>query len=355
MIVGCPKEIKILENRVGLTPSGAAELVEEGHQVFIEQGAGVGSGFTDEQYLKAGASILGSAKDVYLSSDLIVKVKEPQPAEYGLIKKGQILFTYFHFASSQELVSAMIDSGATCIAYETVRDKTGQLPLLVPMSQIAGRLSVLEGIRYLTKPFGGLGILPGGIPGVKPSKITIIGAGAVGTEAAKVAAGIGADVTVLDINPKRMLEISETLPANVTTLFSNQENLKELLPQTDLLVGAVLIPGAKAPKLVGEELISTMKPGSVIADVAIDQGGCVATSAPTSFKEPVFQKYGVTHYAVTNMPGAVPRTSTIALTQVTLPYVKKIAKIGYQKLSELDFGFAKGVSISGGKKVSDEF
>lgn len=348
MIISCIKEIKTLENRVGLTPAGVAELMKNGHQVYVQTDAGLGSGFTNEEYVHAGATLLDTPKELFAKADLVIKVKEPLPSEYDLIKEGQVVFTYFHFASSAELTQAMIKSKAVCIAYETIKDAKGGLPLLVPMSQIAGRLSVLEGFRFLTKPFGGLGILPGGIPGIEPAKVTIIGGGMVGAEAAKVAAGLGAEVCILDINPARLLYLSEILPANVKTLFSNADNLANCLKNTDLLVGAVLIPGAEAPKLVSEEMVKTMKKGSVIVDVAIDQGGCIATSKATKFDDPVFEKHGVIHYCVANMPGAVARTATLALTQVTFPYLLKIANKGYQVFAAEDDGFAHGLNIEKG-------
>lgn len=348
MKIACLKEIKTLENRVGLTPTGVEQLVLHGHEVYLQTNAGLGSGFTDLEYQKSGATIIDSPQELYALAEIIIKVKEPLPSEYDWIKENQIVFTYFHFASSLELTQAMQKSKAVCIAYETIEDKNGTLPLLTPMSQIAGRLSILEGIRFLTKPFGGMGILPGGIPGLEPAKITIIGGGMVGTEAAKVAAGLGADVTILDVNPNRLLYLSEILPKNVKTLFSNQSNLSKLLPETDLLVGAVLIPGAAAPKLVSEEMVKTMKKGAVIVDVAIDQGGCVETSIATKFDNPVFEKHGVLHYCVANMPGAVARTATLALTQVTFPYILKLANIGYKSMAEIDRGFSKGISIEKG-------
>lgn len=354
MIVACPKEIKTLENRVGLTPSGVVQLVSFGHEVYIENNAGLGSGFLNEEYVTAGAIILDSVEDLYSKADIIVKVKEPLESEYSLVKENQVVFTYFHFASSQELTRAMVKSKAVCIAYETIRDRTGALPLLIPMSQIAGRLSILEGIRFLTKPFGGLGILPGGIPGIEPAKITIIGGGMVGTEAAKVAAGLGADVTILDLNPSRLLYLSETLPKNVKTLFSNSTNISRLCLESDLLIGAVLVPGAEAPKLVTDTMVKSMKKGAVIVDVAIDQGGCVETSVKTSFDNPVFEKYGVIHYCVANMPGAVARTATLALTQVTLPYLIQIANSGYEALARKDKGFEQGINISKGEIFLEE-
>jgi alanine dehydrogenase len=354
MKIACPKEIKTLENRVGLTPAGTKILVQNGHKVFVEREAGLGSGFSNAEYIEAGAEIIDTAKEIYDKGEIIIKVKEPLEQEYPFIQENQIIFTYFHFASSKSLIEAMVLSKSVCIAYETIKDKNGGLPLLVPMSQIAGRLSILEGIRFLTKPFGGLGILPGGIPGLEPAKITIIGGGMVGTEAAKIAAGLGADVTILDISPSRLLYLSETLPKNVKTLFSNETNLRKLLLDTDLLVGAVLIPGAEAPKLVSEEMVKTMKKGSVIVDVAIDQGGCVATSLKTSFDKPIFEKHGVIHYCVANMPGAVARTATLALTQVTFPYLLKLANQGYKQLAENDKGFAEGINIEKGKIVLSE-
>lgn len=354
MVIGCPKEIKTLENRVALTPEGVKELVADGHKVYVQKEAGFGVGFFDEDYVSSGAKILNSAEEIYELSQLIIKVKEPLEPEYKLIKKGQIIFAYFHFASSVELIEAMKLSEAVCIAYETVRDNNGALPLLVPMSMVAGRISIQEGMRFLTKPFGGLGILPGGIPGVKPAKVTVIGGGMVGTEAAKVASGMGADVTILDINQERLTELRDILPSNVSPMFSSKENLNELLKDTDLLVGAVLVPGAKAPKLVSEEQVKAMKGKSVIVDVAIDQGGCIATSRPTTFTEPTYSLHGVTHYGVANMPGAVAKTSTEALTAVTFPYLKKIVNDGWEKLAEQDKGFAEGVSIVNGVVVNDE-
>lgn len=348
MIVACPKEIKILENRVGLTPSGVQQLVALGHQVLIERNAGLGSRFEDSEYILAGATILDAPEDLYQKADIIIKVKEPLESEYSLIRENQIIFTYFHFASSRELTQAMVKSKAVCIAYETIRDRSGALPLLVPMSQIAGRLSILEGMRFLTKPFGGLGILPGGIPGIEPAKVVILGGGMVGTEAAKVAAGLDAEVTILDVSPSRLLHLSEILPKNVKTIFSNPTNIATLVSEADLVIGAVLLPGAEAPTLVSEAMVKTMKKGAVIVDVAIDQGGCIETSEKTTFENPVFEKHGVIHYCVANMPGAVARTATMALTQVTLPYLLQMVTIGYEKLAEKDKGFFQGINISKG-------
>ncbi len=354
MIIACPKEIKILENRVGLTPSGVFQLVSLGHKVYIQRGAGAGSGFEDQEYILAGAGIKNTAAELYMLADIVIKVKEPLASEYKLIRENQIIFTYFHFASSIELIQEMAASKAICIAYETIKDKHGGLPLLVPMSQIAGRLAVLEGLRFLTKPFGGLGILPGGVPGVEPAKITIVGAGMVGTEAAKIAAGLDAEVTILDVNPNRLLYLSETLPKNVKTIFSNASSISKYSSEADLLIGAVLVPGASAPKLVTEAMVKNMKKGAVIVDVAIDQGGCIETSIKTNFDAPTFEKHGVIHYCVANMPGAVARTATLALTQVTLPYLIQLADKGYEKMSIEDKGFANGVNIDKGVILLDE-
>jgi len=348
MKIGLPKEIKNWENRVGLTPSGVKLLIKDGHTVKVQKKAGIGSGFSDSMYQEAGAIMVDTAAEVYERVDLIVKVKEPQPEEYRLIEPEQIVFTYFHFAASKKLTEAMVNSGSVSIAYETITNKEGTLPLLVPMSQIAGRMSVIDGVRFMLLPNGGRGILPGGIAGVAPANIVVIGGGIVGTEAAKLAAGFDAKVTILDINPSRLLYLSEVLPANVTTLFSNEDNISKVVKEADLLIGAVLLPGAQAPTLVSEEMVKSMKEGAVIVDVAIDQGGCIATSEKTTHAEPTVTKHGVIHYGVTNMPGAVANTATLALTQVTLPYVRKIATLGYKKFAEQDTGFAKGINIEKG-------
>ena len=352
MIIGVPKEIKNHENRVATTPQGVAILVKDGHEVRVEKGAGLGSGFSDEDYSFAGAQLLDVA-NVY-KSDLILKVKEPLESEYSRIKKGQIVFTYFHFSASEELTKAMIRSEAICIAYETIRDDSGSLPLLLPMSQVAGRLSVQEGARFLLKNNGGKGILLGGVPGVKPGKVVIIGGGVVGTEAAKMAVGLGATVCLLDVSAKRMLELSETIKGNFYTRQSNTENILDEIREADLLIGAVLIPGAKAPRLVTRKMLKLMSKGSVIVDVAVDQGGCVETMHPTTHESPIFEIDGVIHYGVANMPGAVPRTSTIALSQATLPYLREIASKGWEKAVEENEGLQGGLNVVQGKVVNKE-
>ncbi|MDR0939846.1 MAG: alanine dehydrogenase [Mediterranea sp.] len=349
MIIGVPKEIKNNENRVGMTPSGVTELVKRGHQVYIQHEAGAGSGFADEAYLAAGAKILPTAEEVYGTAEMIVKVKEPITPEYALIKENQLLFTYFHFASDEKLTRAMIASKAVCLAYETVELPDHSLPLLIPMSEIAGRMSIQEGARFLEKPQGGKGILLGGVPGVKPAKVLIVGGGVVGANAALMAAGMGADVTIADINLPRLRYLSETLPANVKTLYSTETHLKEELPDTDLLIGSVLIPGDKAPHLITRSMLPLMKPGSVMVDVAIDQGGCFETSHPTTHSEPTYVIDGIVHYAVANIPGAVPYTSTMALTNSTLPYVIALANKGWKQACEDDACLARGLNIVNGK------
>ena len=325
MIIGIPKEIKNNENRVGMTPAGVFELCKRGHKVFVQHTAGMGSGFSDDEYLTAGAVILPTIEEVYATAEMIIKVKEPIKPEYELIKEGQLLFTYFHFASDEELTHAMIKSGAVCLAYETVRKEDGSLPLLIPMSEVAGRMAVQEGARFLEKPQGGKGILLGGVPGVKPAKVLILGGGVVGTHSALLAAGAGADVTIVDISLPRLRYLSEILPKNVKTLYSSEHNIKEELPSTNLIIGSVLIPGDKAPHLITKEMLKMMQPGTVMVDVAIDQGGCFETSHATSHSDPVFTVDGVVHYAVANIPGAVPYTSTLALTNATLPYALFLA------------------------------
>lgn len=330
MIVGLPKEIKRDEYRVALLPVGAEELVRAGHQVIVEEGAGLGSGLTDQQYVDAGAKLVKTAAEVFQASDMIIKVKEPQESEWPLIRKGQLLFTYFHFAADKALTMAMIDSGATCVAYETLRDDKGQLPLLTPMSEVAGRMSIQEGARFLERPQMGRGILLGGVPGVAPAHITILGGGIVGTNAAKIAAGFRADVTILDISLDRLRYLEDIMPPNVNVLFSDRHVIREELKLADLVIGAVLIPGAKAPRLISREDLKMMKPGSVIVDVAIDQGGCVETARPTTHSNPVYVENDVVHYCVTNMPGAVGRTSTFALCNATLPWALRLAKEGIE-------------------------
>ncbi len=349
MIIGVPKEIKNNENRVAATPSGVKELVKHGHTVYVQHTAGEGSGFSDAEYEAAGATILPTIEDVYGIAEMIIKVKEPIEPEYKLVKKGQLLFTYFHFASDFELTEAMLKSGATCIAYETVRDRQGTLPLLIPMSEVAGRMSIQEGARFLEKPQGGKGILLGGVPGVKPAKVLILGAGVVGRNAAMMAAGLGCDVTITDISLPTLRHLNEVMPANVKTLYSSQHNIEQELPTTDLVIGSVLIPGAKAPKLVTPEMVKLLPKGSVMVDVAIDQGGCFATSHPTTHTDPVYEVDGVVHYAVANIPGAVPFTSTLALTNATLPYALRLADMGWKDACKADAGLAQGVNIVDGK------
>jgi alanine dehydrogenase len=328
MLIGVPREIKRDEYRVAMLPVGALELTRTGHQVLIETGAGVGSGIPDAEYAAEGAEIVATAAEIYTRADLIVKVKEPLRDEYPLIRRGQTLFTYFHFAASRELTDAMLKSGATCLAYETLRDAQGRLPLLTPMSEVAGRMSIQEGAKYLERPQMGRGILLAGVPGVAPAHITILGGGVVGANAAKIAAGFQADIAILDVNMDRLRYLDDIMPANVNCLYSDRHTIRQELRLADLVVGAVLIPGAKAPNLVTRDDLKLMKPGSVIIDVAIDQGGCVETSRPTTHSDPTYLEEGVLHYCVTNMPGAVGRTSTFALCNVTLPWVLQLARHG---------------------------
>jgi alanine dehydrogenase len=349
MKIGIPKEIKNNENRVGATPAGVKELVKHGHEVYVQHTAGEGSGFADEEYVAAGATILPTIEETYAVADMILKVKEPIEPEYALCKKGQLLFTYFHFASDRPLLDAMIKSGATCIAYETVRDRQGTLPLLIPMSEVAGRMSVQEGARFLEKPQGGKGKLMGGVPGVKPAKVLVLGAGVVGRNAALMAAGLGADVTITDISLPVLRHCAETMPKNVKTLYSSAHNIENELPDTDLVIGSVLIPGAKTPHLITKDMVKLLKPGSVMVDVAIDQGGCFETSHPTTHSEPTFVVDGVIQYAVANIPGAVPFTSTLALTNATLPYALRLADMGWQEACRKDAGLAEGVNVVDGK------
>lgn len=349
MIIGVPKEIKNNENRVGMTPAGVKELISHGHTVFVQHTAGEGSGFADEEYEAAGATVLATIEDVYARAEMIVKVKEPIEPEYKLVRPGQLLFTYFHFACDRALTDAMMASGATCIAYETVRDRCGTLPLLIPMSEVAGRMSVQEGARFLEKPQGGKGILLGGVPGVKPAKVLILGGGVVGRNAALMAAGLGADVTITDISLPTLRHLSEVMPRNVKTLFSSRHNIEQELPTVDLVIGSVLIPGAKAPRLITADMLKLMRPGTVMVDVAIDQGGCFATSHPTTHSDPVYNVDGIVHYAVANIPGAVPFTSTLALTNATLPYTLRLADMGWREACKADPGLADGVNIVDGK------
>jgi len=359
MRVGVPKEVKADEYRVAMMPVGVELLVKAGHEVFVETSAGAGSGFLDEDYKKAGANIVPAHEEVFGSADMIIKVKEPQPHEISLFRPGQTVFTYFHFAADQTLLQACLRSEITAIAYETIRDKTGRLPCLTPMSEIAGKMSIQEGAKYLEKPMMGRGILLGGVPGVAPAHVVILGAGVVGTNAAKVAAGLGASVALMDTNLDRLRYLDDVMPDNVQTIFSDIHTIRDNLLLADLVVGAVLIPGAKAPRLVTRQDLVAMKNGSVIVDVAIDQGGCIETSRPTTHAQPTFVVEGVVHYCVTNMPGAVGRTSTMALCNATLPYALKIANKGYERAAEDDSGLGEGINLVGGRvtnrAVADSF
>lgn len=359
MIIGVPKEIKNNENRVAVTPSGVVEFTKRGHEVYIQSTAGNGSGFTDDQYRNAGAKILPSIEAVYDIAEMIVKVKEPIEPEYKLCKKDQLLFTYFHFASYEPLTKAMMESGAVCLAYETVEKEDRSLPLLVPMSEVAGRMSVQEGAKYLEKPLKGRGILLGGVPGVRPAKVMILGGGVVGTNAAKMAAGMGADVTILDLNLSRLRYLDDVMPANVNTFMSSEYNIRELIGTHDLIIGAVLIPGAKAPHLITKEMLKEMRPGTVLVDVAVDQGGCIETCRPTTHEDPTFIIDDVLHYCVANMPGAVPYTSTLALTNATLPYALQLADKGWKKACSENNELKLGLNVINGevvyKGVSDAF
>jgi alanine dehydrogenase len=351
MIIGVPKEIKNNENRVALTPAGALELVRRGHDVYIQKTAGEGSGFSDDEYKAVGAKILNTIAEVYKKAEMIIKVKEPIKSEYNLIKKGQLLFTYFHFASYKPLTLAMLKSGATCLAYETVELKDRSLPLLVPMSEVAGRMAIQEGAKYLEKPVKGRGVLLGGVPGVPPGNVLILGGGVVGTQAAKMAAGLGAQVTIMDINLNRLRYLNDVMPANVVTMFSNELNIRRLIQNHDLIVGAVLIPGAKAPNLITKEMLKLMRPGTVLVDVAVDQGGCIETCKPTTHEKPTFIIDDIVHYCVANMPGAVPYTSTLALTNATLPYALKLADKGWKQACKEDEALKLGLNVVDGKVV----
>jgi alanine dehydrogenase len=351
MIIGVPKEIKNNENRVAVTPAGVAELLKHGHTIYVQSTAGEGSGFIDSDYTEAGATMLPTIEEVYAIAEMIIKVKEPIEPEYKLIKKDQLLFTYFHFASYEPLTHAMIASGAVCLAYETVEKPDRSLPLLVPMSEVAGRMAIQEGAKYLEKPSGGRGILLGGVPGVRPAKVLILGGGVVGTNAAKMAAGMGADVTIMDLSLPRLRYLDDVMPANVNTFMSNEYNVRELLPTHDLIVGAVLIPGAKAPHLITRDMLSTMRPGTVVVDVAVDQGGCIETCRPTTHEDPTYVVDGVLHYCVANMPGAVPYTSTLALTNATLPYAIQLANKGWKKACKENNELRLGLNVVANKIV----
>jgi alanine dehydrogenase len=351
MIVGVPREIKTAENRVALVPAGVESLTADGHTVLVESGAGVGSGFSDDAYGGAGATLVPDAREIWVRGEMILKVKEPIEAEWPLMRAGQVLFTYFHFAASEPLTRAVIQSKSIAIAYETVQLPSGELPLLTPMSEVAGRMAVQEGAKYLEKVHGGSGILLGGVPGVLPAEVVIIGGGAVGTNAAKMAAGLGAHVTLLDISLDRLRYLSDVLPANVDVVYSNRHNLLDALRKADLVIGAVLLPGAKAPKLVTRADLKLMKQGSVIVDVAVDQGGCIETIKPTTHESPTYIVDGIVHYAVANMPGGVPRTSTLALTNATFPYAKRLTRLGWKDGCKRDPALILGLNIVEGKVV----
>jgi len=351
MRIGVPKEIKTNENRVALVPAGVEALVGDGHTVLVEKGAGEGSGFPDDLYLKAGATIAPTADATWADADMILKVKEPIKVEWQRIKPGQVLFTYFHFAADEVLTKAHLESGAICIAYETVQLPNGELPLLTPMSEVAGRMAVQEGAKYLEKLHGGRGVLLGGVPGVPPGKVVVLGGGVVGTNAAKMAAGLGAQVTILDLSLERLRYLSDVMPANVTLVYSNRFTILEQIATADLVVGAVLVTGAKAPRLVRREDLKSMQPGAVIVDVAIDQGGCIETIHATTHDNPVYTIDGIIHYGVANMPGGVPRTSTLALTNATFPYVMQLARKGWKKALRDNDALAKGLNIADKKVV----
>ena len=354
MIIGIPKEIKNNENRVGMTPSGVQEMTRHGHTVYVQSSAGENSGFCDEAYVAAGAKILPTIEEVYAVAQMIVKVKEPIECEYKLVRHGQLVFTYFHFASSEPLTKAMVESGAVCCAYETVERKDRSLPLLIPMSEVAGRMATQEGCYFLERPRGGKGKLMGGVPGVKPAKVFVIGAGVVGTAAARTAAGMGADVTICDVSLPRLTYLADVMPRNVKTLMSSEYNIREELKSADLVIGSVLIPGAKAPKLVTRDMLSLMEKGSVLVDVAIDQGGCFETSHPTTHQEPTYYVDDILHYCVANIPGAVPYTSTLALTNATLPYALQLADKGWQRACADNEELRKGLNVVEGKVVYKE-
>ena len=351
MIIGVPKEIKTNENRIALVPAGCQLLVANGHRVSVERGAGAGSGFSDEQYVTAGATMLDTPEAVWATAELIMKVKEPIAVEWPRMRRGQVIYTYFHFAAAEDLTRAVIESGAIAIAYETVQLPNGELPLLTPMSEVAGRMAVQEGAKYLEKVHGGRGVLLGGVPGVAPAKVVIIGGGVVGINAAKMAAGLGASVIILDISLERLRYLDDVLPANVKTIYSNRFNILEAIERADLVVGAVLLPGAKAPHLITRADLKRMQPGAVIVDVAVDQGGCVETITPTTHENPTYFVDGILHYAVANMPGGVPRTSTLALTNATLPYGMRLATKGWRTACKEDRALALGLNVVDGKVV----
>ncbi len=351
MIVGIPKEIKNNESRVAMTPAGVKSFVNQNHSVFVQKSAGEGSGFSDEEYQLAGAEILETIEEVYSVAEMICKVKEPIKEEYDLIKENQLVFTYFHFASSRPLTEAMVARKAVCLAYETVEADDKSLPLLIPMSEVAGRMAIQEGAKYLGKPTGGRGVLLGGVAGVKPANVLILGGGIVGTEAAKMAAGLGANVTIMDVNLKRLRYLNDVLPANVDTVVANHYQIEETIKTADLIIGAVLIPGGKAPHLITKDMLKLMRPGTVLVDVAVDQGGCIETCKPTTHEDPIYIIDGVVHYCVSNMPGAVPYTSTMALTNATLPYALQLANKGWRVACTENDELRKGLNIVVGKVV----
>ncbi len=353
MLIGVPKEIKPNEKRVALTPGGVEMLRQHGHEVIVETNCGIGSGFTNDDYIAAGAKIIDTAADVFGQADMIMKVKEPIAPEYPLIRKGQTLFTYFHFAASRELTEAMVKSGATCVAYETVQKNDGSLPLLIPMSEVAGRMAPQEGAKYLEHPMGGRGVLLGGVPGTKPANVIVLGGGVVGTNAAKIAAGFGARVTIFDNNLYRLRYLDDVMPKNIITQMSTKANIREAVKEADLVIGGVLIVGAKAPHLVTRDMLKTMKEGSVIVDVSVDQGGCVETCKPTTHENPTYVVDGIVHYGVANMPGAVPYTSTIALTNATLPYAVQLANHGWKDACKASKELELGLNVVDGKIVYD--
>lgn len=354
MKIGVPKEIKNNESRVGMTPAGVFELIKNNHTVYVQQDAGFGSGFFDTDYAVVGAILVPTAAEVYANADMIVKVKEPVAEEYSFIKENQVIFTYFHFASSEELTKAMVQSKSVCIAYETVEEPDGSLPLLTPMSEVAGRMAIQQGAKYLEKPIKGRGVLLGGVPGVPPGKVLVLGAGIVGIQAAKMAAGLGAHVTILDINMKRLRYVNDVMPSHVVTEFSSEYNIRRHIKNHDLIIGAVLIPGAKAPKLITRDMLKEMHPGTVMVDVAVDQGGCFETTVATTHENPTYIIDDVVHYCVANMPGAVPYTSTLALTNVTLPYVLKLAGLGWKTAAECYPDLGRGLNIVQGEIVYKE-
>jgi len=351
MIIGIPIEIKNNENRVALTPGGSLELIKKGHTVYVQDQAGFNSGFPNELYEEVGAKILPTIEEVYAIAEMIMKVKEPIESEYKLIKKGQLVFTYFHFASHEPLTRAMIESGATCLAYETVEKADRSLPLLIPMSEVAGRMATQQGAKYLEKPIMGKGVLLGGVPGVSPGRVLVLGGGIVGTQAAKMAAGLGAQVTIMDVSLDRLRYLNDVMPPNVVTRYSNEVNIRELIPIMDLIIGAVLIPGAKAPNLITRDMLKDMQPGTVLVDVAVDQGGCIETCRPTTHADPTFIIDDIVHYCVANMPGAVPYTSTVALTNATLPYALQLANKGWEKACKDNQELAKGLNVINGDVV----